>query len=130
MLTGRLLKNDWQSLVYFVAFALLWFSVTQVSPIVGVFIALLVGVASFIILQKFHSIGEIAWWKAVFVGLLLAEVFFALTFWSTLGRNKALILLAVMFVFGQWFDRIEVRWLIGFLLLLLGALLLAPFQIL
>ena len=130
MPANSLPKSNWQSLVYFGAFVLLWFSVTQVSPIIGVFIALLSGLATFVTLQKLNRVSEIAWWKAVFVGLLLAEVFFALTFWSTLGRNKALILLAVMFVFGQWFDRIEVRWLIVFLLILLGALLLVPFQVL
>lgn len=107
-----------------------WLVIRLLAPLqngayLGAFAALVVGMASFVIA---HPQSWRERWKIVLVGLVLAEVFFALTFWSTPPRNKALILVMVVFFFDQWFDRIEERWIIAFLLILLGALLLVPFQ--
>lgn len=120
-----LLNN--QSLVYLGAFALTWLSITSLSLYPALVAVLAIAVGTQALASRAQKAPAI-WWRAALMGIAVAEVFFAVSFWSTPARNKALIMIAVLFVFGQWFDKINLRWLIVFLLVLLGTLFLVPFQ--
>lgn len=89
---------------------------------------LLAGIAIYLV--NHPKLAKTEFWQAALVGLLIAEVFFALSFWSTPSRNKALVLIVVVFLLDQWFDTINLPWLLVFLILSLCALLLVPFQVL